>query len=285
MQRKLITLGISPCPNDTFIFEALIHNRLKGCPYTFEVVFHDVQTLNEKARSGELDLIKFSYGALPSVMNHYKLLYSGGAMGYGCGPLLLKGSETAFDPQTPVVLPGKETTAAALFHFWFSNTYATAPQIEYEFFDTLYKKLLTHKELQGVVIHESRFTYERDGLSQLVDLGAYWEESTALPIPLGGIALKKERVSEAQEIDHWIVKSILYAEARLGVADAFIREKAQIDDQAVVDDHIRTYVNEFSKSISGQGEAAINRLLSLLSPNKCITFKDVIAYDKDESLL
>ncbi|MGL1903556.1 MAG: 1,4-dihydroxy-6-naphthoate synthase [Fibrobacterales bacterium] len=278
MLHKKITLGISPCPNDTFIFEALINNRLKGCPYTFDVVFHDVQTLNEKARCGEIDLLKFSYGALPSVMNHYKLLYSGGAMGYGCGPLLLKGSDTPFDPNIPVILPGKETTAAALFHFWYSANYTIAPLIEYEFFDILYKKLLTHRQQQGVVIHESRFTYENDGLSQLVDLGAFWEESTKLPIPLGGIALKKELISEAQEIDHWIVKSILYAEAKLGVANAFIRDKAQIDDQAVVDAHIATYVNDFSKSIVGEGEAAINRLLSLLSPNERITFENVIAY-------
>ncbi len=276
--KRTITLGISPCPNDTFIFDALLHNKLEECPFEFDVHFRDVQTLNEMACDKSLDVLKISYGNVVNVLDNYSLLYSGGAMGYGCGPLLLSNTSTEFDESSQVFLPGKFTTAAALFHFWISKTGRRSGTIDYLFFDDLYKSLKCTPELQGVVIHESRFTYAKDGLFCVQDLGEFWESQTQLPIPLGGIVINNSIRSEAEEIDHWIRKSIEYAQSQPVASNSFIKRKAQIDDDAVVQAHIETYVNDFSMNIGEKGREAIQLFLATIEPDKTVKLSEILAY-------
>ncbi len=276
--KKTITLGISPCPNDTFIFDALLHNRFEECPFEFDVLFRDVQTLNEMACENSLDVLKISYGNVVNVLDNYSLLYSGGAMGYGCGPLLLSNVSQEFDESAQVFLPGKFTTAAALFHYWISKTERRTGTIDYLFFDDLYKSLKYTPELQGVVIHESRFTYKQDGLFCIQDLGEFWESQTKLPIPLGGIVINNSIQSDAQEIDHWIRKSIEYAQSHSVASNRFIKRKAQIDDDAVVQAHIDTYVNDFSIDIGEKGQEAIQLFLNTIEPDKTVNIQEILAY-------
>ena len=253
-----ISLGISSCPNDTFIYQNLIEGKVQTpCPISVE--YADVQTLNEKVLKGELDMAKVSCAVYPLVKDNYRILDSGGAIGYGCGPLLLSSFSEKFEPEFPVYLPGEQTTAAALFKFWFKKN---NHKIQILKFDELYRQLCEKKIKQGVVIHEHRFTWQRDGLHLIADLGAYWEQELQVPIPLGCTVIKKNLGEEfAKEMDLCVQKSLKLAWERKEPVTDFIRKLAQIDDDAVILQHIKMFVNEYSLNRGEKSEKAFSLLI------------------------
>ncbi|GHV17173.1 1,4-dihydroxy-6-naphtoate synthase [Fibrobacterales bacterium] len=243
----MLKLGISTCPNDTFIYENLIVGNAK-LSREISVEYADVQTLNEKVLAGELDIAKISCAVFPSVADKYTLLKSGGAAGFGCGPLLLSGISEIFNPSEITYLPGKNTTAAMLFKFWlFKFLQKKEINADYLRFDDLYRKLCEKKITQGVTIHEHRFTYKRDNLHLVADLGEFWEKETHSAIPLGCSVVKKELGADfAEEVDLCIQKSLTLAWERKNPVTDFIRGIAQIDDDNIILSHIKMFVNEFS---------------------------------------
>lgn len=258
-----LSLGISTCPNDTYIYEALIKG-LKNSPFDWEVHFADVQTLNEMVRRGELDVAKVSAQVYPKVSKDYECLGCGGAIGYGCGPLLLSSVGDSFDPARAVTLPGSETTAALLFRFWHSHTQKSPLDVNYALFDQVYRSLRCGDVAQGVVIHEHRFTWKRDGLFLLQDLGAFWEQETGTPIPLGiALARKSLGPDTIAMVESEIRKSLGEARKRKNLVTDFISEKAQIEDDSVMEAHILMFVNDFSENIGIRGKAALEHLWAL----------------------
>lgn len=260
-----LSLGISTCPNDTFIYEALIAG-LKDCPFEWDVTFADVQTLNEMVLRGELDVAKVSAQIYPQIRENYHCLSCGGAIGYGCGPLLLSSKNDVFDPTAETVLPGENTTAALLFKFWYSHEFETQPKLNYALFNKVYEGLRSGEYLQGVTIHEHRFTWKRDELHMIQDLGAYWEEKTGAPIPLGISVARREFSREKIEfIENAIRESLSIARARQNPVSSFIAEKAQIDDENVMKAHIAMFVNDFSENVGEAGRRALDTLWALSS--------------------
>ena len=259
-----ISLGISPCPNDTFIYQNLIEGEVKTpCPISVE--YADVQTLNEKVLNDELDMAKVSCAVYPLVKDKYQILDSGGAMGYGCGPLLLSSVGKDFNAEFPVHLPGKNTTAAALFNFW-AKSKGITNKIKHTRFDELYRNLCEKKIEQGVTIHEHRFTWERDGLHLIADLGAFWEQELKAPIPLGCTVIRRSLGEElAKEMNLCVQRSLRLAWDRKDVVNDFIRELAQIDDDEIILKHIRMFVNEYSMDRGEEGEKALTFFLSCSS--------------------
>ena len=258
-----LSLGISTCPNDTYIYEALVAG-LKDSPFEWDVHFADVQTLNEMVMRGELDVAKVSAQVYPKVRKGYVCLGCGGAIWYGCGPLLLSSMSGAFDPAQETVLPGANTTAALLFRFWYGRKFGGAPQVRYALFNEVYSSLLSKSAAQGVTIHEHRFTWKRDGLHMLQDLGAYWEQETGSPIPLG-IAVARRSLSYelVRNVEKEIRESLSMARKRSELVTPFIREKAQISDEKVIESHIKMFVNDFSESVGEAGEKALACLWGL----------------------
>lgn len=259
-----LKLGISTCPNDTYIYEALVQG-LENSPFEWDVHFADVQTLNEMVRRGELDVAKVSAQVYPKIEAEYACLSCGGAIGYGCGPLLLSSVGNAFCPEKPVVLPGADTTAALLFNFWHKKTGQPEQKIEYALFDQVYRSLRSKEAPQGVVIHEHRFTWKRDGLYLLQDLGAFWEENTGTPIPLGiAVARKSLGVNTIFQVENEIRKSLNIARKRENLVTPFIDKLAQIDDPNVMEAHIRMFVNDFSEEVGERGRASLEVLWGLV---------------------
>ncbi len=267
-----LSLGISTCPNDTFIYEALIKG-LKNSPFQWEVHFADVQTLNEMVRRGELDVAKVSAQVYPKVDSEYRCLECGGAIGYGCGPLFLSAVSDKYQPDLPVVLPGEETTAALLYRFWHGKTQNPAASIEpidalnvkFALFDQVYRSLRCGEAAQGVVIHEHRFTWKQDGLHLLQDLGAFWEQETGTPIPLGiAVARKSFDREVVAEIEREIRQSLSIAWGREELITPFIDQKAQISSREVMKAHINMFVNDFSEHVGDRGWAALENLWRLV---------------------
>lgn len=259
-----LSLGISTCPNDTFIYENLIAG-LEKSPFEWDVHFADVQTLNEMVRRGELDVAKVSAQVYPKIESGYVCLSCGGAIGYGCGPLLLSSKGDTFDANLPVTLPGSETTAALLYRFWHSRTQSTPLSVNYALFDQVYRSLREKSAPQGVVIHEHRFTWKRDGLYLLQDLGAFWEENTGTPIPLGIAVARRSLGAEAiASVENEIRESLRLAQNRSEMVTPFIDEKAQIDDTEVMKSHIRMFVNDFSENVGERGLASLEYLWKLV---------------------
>ncbi len=255
-----LRLGISTCPNDTYIYEGLIRG-LPGSDLNWEVTYADVQTLNELVIRGKLDVAKVSCGVLPLILENYSVLTCGGAMGYGCGPLLLSSSAETFHSNVSTLLPGKNTTASLLFHFWASQNHGKTPAVEYAVFDELYRKLCRKEAVQGVVIHENRFTWERDHLRLIEDLGAYWETQTGCPVPLGCAVIRSTLAGELQEkVESEIRKSLALANSRREKVTPFIREKAQIADSEVILSHIEMFVNHYSENMGDKGVCALEIL-------------------------
>ena len=255
-----LSLGISTCPNDTFIYENLIAG-IKDTPFQWDVHYADVQTLNEMVMAGKLDVAKVSAQIYPQVRENYRVLGCGGAIGYGCGPLLLSSESETFDPEKPTTLPGRNTTAALLFKFWYGKKYGGAPNLHYAFFNEVYRNLLAGSIPQGVTIHEHRFTWKRDGLHLLQDLGAFWEQETRSPIPLGIAVARKGFSPEVVEcVESEIRESLKMAWARGEMVTPFIQEKAQIEEKNVIESHIKMFVNDFSEAIGEKGKSALERL-------------------------
>lgn len=256
-------LGFSPCPNDTFIFDALVNHKIDTEGFEFEVVLEDVQTLNEWAKEGKLDISKISYGVLPLVLDEYIVLNSGGALGKGVGPLLITkevaGSTNDVDSMR-IAVPGVNTTA----HMLFSLAYPNAKNKMFMVFHEIEDAVLSGKVDAGVIIHENRFTYQQKGLHKVVDLGAYWEETIKVPIPLGGIVMKRSFDNGVKKkIDQLIRKSLDYAFANYPSITDYVRQHSQEMDESVMRQHIDLYVNNYSLALGEDGKKAVQKLLQV----------------------
>ena len=259
-----ITLGFSPCPNDTFIFDALVNKKIDTEGLDFSVKLEDVQTLNDWAINGKLDVSKISYGVLPLLLDKYKLLSSGGALGQGVGPLLIALKEPAnlqsALPNMQVAIPGKNTTA----HLLFSMAFPQATNKKFLVFNQIEDAVLTGTVDAGVIIHENRFTYQDKGLIKLIDLGKYWEEQTNAPIPLGGIVIRKELDTKLQkQVDLLIKKSVEYAFENYPMVTDYVRQHAQEMNEEVMRKHIDLYVNDYSIDLGENGKKAIQKLMDV----------------------
>jgi len=261
--KKVLSLGYSPCPNDTYIFYALTHNRLAAKGFSLAPpLLEDVETLNLLAMNKKLDITKLSFHALGHVLDEYCVLSAGAALGRGCGPLLV--ARPDFDPATlksaKIAIPGKLTTAALLFRM-----YAQDSKNLHEFrFDTIMDAVQTGVVDVGVIIHESRFTYAEKGLVCLQDLGLWWEETSGYPIPLGCIAARRSLGRERiEQIDNAIYDSIVWADKHTEECLPYIQQYAQEMDKEVMQSHIGLYVNEYSKDLGVEGMAAIEHFLRL----------------------
>jgi len=244
-------IAFSPCPNDTFIFHALVHHLVPDTP-PFDVTFADIDVTNTAALEGRWDIVKVSYAALPWLLDRYRLLPCGGALGRGCGPLLVaKPGRTI----RTVAVPGDRTTAYLLFRLWSPEGY----QIEVVPFNEIMPGVAAGRWDAGLVIHEARFTYQRYGLTQVVDLGQWWEEDTGLPIPLGAILARPEIADAATG---WIRESLRIAWEDPSLSREFVKAHAQEMEDDVIDGHISLYVNEFSMDLGEQGRNAARVLLS-----------------------
>jgi 1,4-dihydroxy-6-naphthoate synthase len=253
-----IDLGFSPCPNDTFIFDALVNHKIDTKGFDFKLHLEDVQTLNEWALQGKLPYSKISYGVWPKLKNQYQLLQSGGALGKGVGPLLIyKGMQP--DASTMrVAIPGRDTTA----HLLFSLAFPEVTNKVFMIFNEIEDAVLSGKVDAGVIIHENRFTYAARGLTQWMDLGQYFETSFNAPIPLGGIIARKDQPQETiQLMDRLIQESVAYAfKNSYQTLPEFVQCHAQEMSEQVMRQHIDLYVNDFSIQMGEVGKNAIERL-------------------------
>jgi 1,4-dihydroxy-6-naphthoate synthase len=274
----IIDLGFSPCPNDTFIFDALVNHKIDTKGYEFKLHLEDVQTLNEWALQGKLPISKISYGVWPLVKNNYHLLNAGGALGKGVGPLLIykeafsrgnnnDDSLNINDAQNngkpnaatmTVAVPGINTTAHLLFSLAFPNV----KNKKFLVFNEIEDAVLSGKVDAGVIIHENRFTYADKGLSKWIDLGTYFEETFNAPIPLGGIIAHKDMpLDEVQLIDNLIKESVEYAfKNSYNTLPEFIKCHSQEMSEQVMRQHIDLYVNDFSIDMGVDGKKAIAQL-------------------------
>lgn len=257
-----LTLGFSPCPNDTFIFDALIHHKIDTEGLDFDVCYEDVETLNHKAFNSELDITKLSYHAYAYAVENYVLLNAGSALGFGVGPLLIckrRGLVDNFSfPENLVVgIPGKYTTANFLLGLAFPSLINKQEMV----FSGIEQALLDERIDLGLIIHENRFTYQDKGLYKIMDLGDYWERTTGAPIPLGGIVAKRQLPEEiVTRIDRVIRRSVEYAFDNPKSGLDFIRLHAQEMSEEVMYKHIELYVNRFSISLGDEGKTAIRTL-------------------------
>ncbi|GAA3976113.1 1,4-dihydroxy-6-naphthoate synthase [Pedobacter ginsengiterrae] len=264
-----LTLGFSPCPNDTFIFDALIHNKIDTEGLEFEVVFDDVETLNQKALRGELDITKLSFHAFAYVANKYALLDAGSALGFGVGPLLISKNQFQgeLNADLKVGIPGKYTTA----NFLLGIAYPHLQNKEIMVFSEIEAALIDEKIDLGLIIHENRFTYQDKGLNKIVDLGDYWEKLTGCAIPLGGIVINRNLDREIQlKVNRLVRQSVEYAFAHPKSCIEFIREHAQEMDEAVMYKHIELYVNKYSINLGQEGRKAIDTLFTLAQERNLI---------------
>jgi 1,4-dihydroxy-6-naphthoate synthase len=255
-----LTLGFSPCPNDTFIFDALVNKKIDTEGLDFEVLLEDVQTLNQWAMQGRLAISKISYGVLPLILDRYRLLDAGGALGKGVGPLLISRRPMQLPAvnESSIAIPGQQTTA----HLLFSLAFPEARQKKFMVFSEIENAVLTGEADCGVIIHENRFTYQQKGLTKLVDLGEYWEKETGAPIPLGGIVFREDLdPALSKKVNLLIRKSLEYSFSRYPELSDYVKVHAQEMDESVMRQHIDLYVNNYSLSLGSDGEKAIDVLL------------------------
>ena len=256
-EQVALNLAVSPCPNDTFVFHALVHGLIPGAPEV-NLTFADVDVTNTAALKGEFDLVKVSYAALPWLLDDYDLLPCGGALGRGCGPLVLTKDGKQDLSNATVAVPGDRTTAYLLFRLWSQGN--PPAKIEVVPFHQIMPGVADGTYDAGLVIHEARFTYPRYGLTALVDLGEWWEKDTGLPIPLGAILAKKGTVDPVQAAE-WIRTSVSMAWANPDASREFVLANAQEMETDVVKQHIDLYVNEFTLDLGRDGFAAADALL------------------------
>lgn len=256
-----LTLGFSPCPNDTFIFDALIHHKIDTEGLEFEVFYDDVETLNQKAFRGELDVTKLSYHAFAYVADQYVLLDSGSALGFGVGPMLISKFEFSIsdlnNPDHTIAIPGKYTTA----NFLLGLALPDATNKREMVFSEIEDALLNENVDVGLIIHENRFTYQNKGLKKIIDLGDYWEKLTGLAIPLGGIvANRKLPLDVQQKLNRVLKRSVQFAFDNPKSGLEFIRSHAQEMSEEVMYKHIDLYVNQYSLELGTEGKKAIKLL-------------------------
>jgi 1,4-dihydroxy-6-naphthoate synthase len=255
-KKSLFSLGFSPCPNDTFMFDAMVNGKIETEGLKFDVILDDVETLNQKALKGELDITKISYAAYPHVQDNYVLLDSGSALGFGVGPLLISKPEFRSSDlkNSTIAIPGKHTTAHFLFSIFFPDVKNKVEMV----FSEIEDAILSGKADAGVIIHENRFTYEQRGLKKIADLGELWEKETKQPIPLGGIVVKRSLAEEVQQkINRILKKSVEFAFANPESSNEYVKQHAQEMDEEVRKKHIALYVNEFSVDLGKVGREAI----------------------------
>jgi 1,4-dihydroxy-6-naphthoate synthase len=264
-QDRLYSLAYSPCPNDTYIFAALTNGLLDGAP-SVQVVLDDVEALNRAAREGRFELTKVSYGAIP-YLGHYRILRAGGALGRGCGPLVV--ARPGVDAKAPLLtdfaedatfaIPGRFTTAYALLRLALGREPKTVEMR----FDRIVDAVANEEVAAGLIIHESRFTYQQAGLEEVIDLGVWWEHETGHPIPLGAILVRRDIPDEdARAIDEAIRRSLRFAREHESEIIGYVREHAFEMDDAVMRAHIELYVNEHSDDIGDDGIAAVEDLFA-----------------------
>lgn len=263
------SLGFSPCPNDCFIFDALIHKKIDTQGIDFSVVMEDVEALNNRAFRQELDITKLSYHAFLYLTDHYALLNSGSALGFNCGPLLVKDAATSISDinTAAIAIPGKYTTANFLLSLAFPN----AKNRKEILFSDIEAAVLSHQVDAGLLIHENRFTYRQKGLEKIMDLGEFWESLIHAPIPLGGIVVKRSIDLPLQRtIDALIRRSVEFAFANPESCMDYVKEHAQEMDEEVMKKHIALYVNSFSVDLGETGRGAVELLFKKAEENKLI---------------
>ena len=250
-----LTLGISPCPNDVYLFSGLLLGQVPTEGFQLRADFQDVETLNRRAQAAQVDVVKVSYAHYPRCAAQYDLLECGGALGRGVGPLLLSNGGP-WNADAEVLVPGESTTANFLLDF-----YAARPLTKrFLPFDALYERLRTVSGTQGVVIHEKRFTYAQDGLTLVQDLGAFWETRTGFPIPLGAI-LARHSLGLTEDISRWVRASLTWADTHVAEALALCRDYASDLDDTAIQSHIGLYVNDYTRDLGPEGHAAVSFLL------------------------
>ncbi len=257
-----LTLGFSPCPNDTFIFDALVHGRIDTEGLTFDVHLGDVEELNRLAFAGELDVTKLSYHAFGHLTENYALLHAGSALGRGVGPLLVrkKGADAGAEPlkNGPVAIPGRFTTA----NYLLGLAYPELTDLQEVLFSEIEDGVLSGAYAAGLLIHENRFTYRERGLERIADLGAYWEDKTGLPIPLGGIVIRRSLpLAVQQAFDRVLARSLRYAFDHPAASADYVAAHAQEMDPEVTRQHIALYVNDFSLDLGEEGLAAVQHFI------------------------
>lgn len=267
-----LTLGFSPCPNDTFIFDALVNNKIDNEGLEFNVVMEDVQTLNEMAIDEKIDVTKISYGSLPLLLEKYVVLNTGSALGMGVGPLLVSPFPIPSPAvkQCTVAIPGKNTTAHVLFSLAYPDAFNKVFLRYDEIEDYVLGNTGSLENIQavklGVIIHENRFTYQDKGLSKQTDLGKFWEEETGSPVPLGGIVARRSLPAGiTSKVERLIRNSLEYSYSQNGELSDFIKENAMEMSQDVMRQHIALYVNDYSKDLGAVGREAIKKFVQIHS--------------------
>ena len=258
-QNSKLKLGFSPCPNDCFIFDALIHNKIDMEGLQFEVIMEDVEALNQRAFRAELDITKLSFHSYLYLTKSYQLLNAGSALGNNCGPILVGSSKLKIESlnTAKIAIPGKYTQA----NFLLSLAFPEAKNKVETLFSDIENAVLSGKADAGLIIHENRFTYEQKGLKKIIDLGEYWETLTKAPIPLGGIVIKRNLSNELkQKVNLVLRKSIEYAFANPKSSLNFVKEHAQEMSEEVMYKHINLYVNNYSVDLGIEGKNAVQLL-------------------------
>lgn len=267
---KTLSLGYSPCPNDTFIFYALVRNKINTDDLNFREVIEDVETLNRMAQRAELDITKVSYHAYGHLRDQYCLLRSGGALGKGCGPLVVAREKYGMEnlKGKTVAIPGRLTTAFLLLQIFDPSL---KENVKVMSFDKIIDSVKTGEVDSGLIIHESRFTYKKSGLKQVLDLGQWWENETGLPIPLGGILAKRHMGSNLiRRVDRLLRESIEYAFSNRHETSSYIKKYSQEIEDDVIEHHINLYVNNYSLDIGDDGIHAVKELFERAEKKKII---------------
>lgn len=267
---RRITLAYSPCPNDTYIFAALTNGLIAGAPEV-RVQLEDIENLNNSALRGDHELTKVSYGAIPLFTDKYRILRAGGALGRGCGPLVIarpgSGERLEDFREKLIAIPGEMTTAFMLMRL----AMGSRPQTVAMRFDLIVDAVVSGTVDAGLIIHESRFTYGEQGLMQVADLGEWWESQTGMPIPLGAILARTDLDDAfAGQIDESIRKSLSFAREHDEEVMKYVRRHATEMREDVMRAHIRTYVNEFSDDVGTEGIAAVHELFRRASGARII---------------
>ena len=254
-----LTLGYSPCPNDTFIFDAMVHQKIDTEGLEFEVTLADVEELNDKAFNKKLAITKLSYHAMAYCLNYYQLLTSGSALGSGVGPLLIAKKHLSEEEinQAKVAIPGKYTTA----NFLLSLAYPRMNNKQEVLFSEIEQGVINGQFDAGLIIHENRFTYQDRGLIKLIDLGNYWEEVSGKLIPLGGIVIDRNQDNSIkQKVDRVLKRSIEFAFENPESSNDYVKQHAQEMEESVVKQHIELYVNKYSVDLGNEGRNAVEFL-------------------------
>ena len=264
MNNMKLSLAFSPCPNDTFIFDAMVHNRIDTEGVQFCYQMSDVEELNKKAFSEEFDITKLSFHAFLHLQEKYQLLNSGAAFGERVGPLIIckKGFNNKDYSKMKIAIPGEFTTANLLLSLFAPETKERIPML----FSDIEDAVLNDEVDAGLVIHETRFTYKDRGLEKIIDLGEWWYNKTLLPIPLGGIAVRRSMDYDLKlKIDRILKRSVEFAMKNPNFSSNFIKENAQNGSDNITEKHISTYVNGYSISVGKHGKEAVDILLKEVS--------------------